>query len=83
MEFGFLPNKGKALLPVVFELLGKGRELADELGSELSAVLLGHNIEGLSSELIAFGADQVIEIDDPALKHFGMRVMLMLLPNLL
>jgi electron transfer flavoprotein alpha subunit len=50
--------------------LGKGRELADELGAELSAVVLGHKIESLSSELIAFGADQVIVVDDPALKHF-------------
>ncbi|MDY0152686.1 MAG: electron transfer flavoprotein subunit alpha/FixB family protein, partial [Candidatus Cloacimonas sp.] len=55
---------------VSFELLGKGRELADELGAELSAVVLGHKIESLSSELIAFGADQVIVVDDPALKHF-------------
>ncbi len=66
----FAEQREGVIAPVVFELLGKGRELADELGSELSAVLLGHNIEGLSSELIAFGADQVIEIDDPALKHF-------------
>lgn len=66
----FAEQREGVIAPVVFELLGKGRELADELGSELSAVLLGYHIEGLSSELIAFGADQVIEVDDPALKHF-------------
>lgn len=58
------------LAPVVFELLGKGRELADDLECELSAVVFGERIEALSSQLIEQGADQVIMIDDPALKHF-------------
>lgn len=58
------------IAPVTLELLGKGRELADEMGTELSAVLLGSEIEALSSELIASGADQVIVVDDPELKHF-------------
>jgi electron transfer flavoprotein alpha subunit len=58
------------LAGVVHELLGKGRELADQLSCELSAVLLGHNLNGMAEELIAFGADQVIQIDDPALAHF-------------
>ncbi|HPV64503.1 MAG TPA: 4Fe-4S binding protein, partial [Candidatus Cloacimonas sp.] len=66
----FAEQRDGVIAPVVFELLGKGRELADELSAELSAVLLGHQIESLSSELIAFGADQVIIVDDPALKHF-------------
>lgn len=58
------------LAGVVHELLGKGRELADQLSCELSAVLLGHNLNGMAEELIAFGADQVIQIDDPALASF-------------
>lgn len=66
----FAEQREGVIAPVSFELLGKGRELADELEVELSAVLLGHEIEGLASELIAQGADQVIEVDDPALKHF-------------
>ncbi|HOD18378.1 MAG TPA: electron transfer flavoprotein subunit alpha [Candidatus Cloacimonadota bacterium] len=58
------------IAPVVYELLGKGRELADDLQNELSAVLFGQGMESLTSELIAYGADQVILVDDPALKHF-------------
>jgi len=58
------------IAPVVFELLGKGRDLADQMECELSAILLGSEIEGLAAELFAFGADQVICVDDPALKHF-------------
>ncbi len=66
----FAEQKDGAIAPVSFELLGKGRELAEELGAELSAVVLGYQIENLASELIAYGADQVIMVDDPALKHF-------------
>ena len=55
---------------VVHELLGKGRELADQLSCELSAVLFGYKLNGLAEELIAYGADQVIQIDDPALQNF-------------
>lgn len=66
----FAEQKDGVIAPVVFELLGKGRELADQMEAELSAVLLGSDIDGLESELIAFGADQVILVDDPELKHF-------------
>ncbi len=66
----FAEQKDGVIAPVSFELLGKGRELAEELGCELSAVIFGNDIEPLASELIAYGADQVIMVDDPALKHF-------------
>ena len=66
----FAEQKDGILAPVVLELLGKGRELADQMDCELSAILLGEGIEPLTQDLIAYGADQVIYIDDPALKHF-------------
>lgn len=55
---------------VVLELLGKGRELADSLKVKLVAILLGNNVEDQCQELINFGADKVIWIDDPKLKHY-------------
>jgi electron transfer flavoprotein alpha subunit len=55
---------------VSFELLGKGRELADELGTELSAVLLGSGVAGMAQELVHRGADRVRVVDDPALENF-------------
>ncbi|MCD4828381.1 MAG: electron transfer flavoprotein subunit alpha [Candidatus Cloacimonetes bacterium] len=58
------------IAPVGLELLGKGRELADQLESELTAVLLGHDVEPLADELIAYGADKVIMVDDEALGDF-------------
>ncbi len=66
----FAEQKDGVLAPVVLELLGKGLDLAEQLEAELSAVLLGSEIEGLASELIAYGADQVIVVDDPELRHF-------------
>ncbi|MGD9118065.1 MAG: electron transfer flavoprotein subunit alpha, partial [Dehalococcoidia bacterium] len=52
------------------ELLGKGRELAGDLDSQLVAVLLGNNVGDQCQELISYGADKVIWIDDPRLEHY-------------
>ncbi len=53
-----------------YELLGKGRELADKRGAGLSAVLLGDQVEGLAADLIARGADRVYLAQDPVLAHY-------------
>jgi electron transfer flavoprotein alpha subunit len=55
---------------VTYELLGKGRELADMLGTSLSAVLLGDGIEPESKELIYRGAENVYMVDSPKLKNY-------------
>jgi electron transfer flavoprotein alpha subunit len=51
---------------VAYELLSKGRELADTLQTELYAVCIGHNVRDVV-QLIAYGADNVYVVDDPAL----------------
>ncbi|HOR30524.1 MAG TPA: electron transfer flavoprotein subunit alpha, partial [Candidatus Syntrophosphaera thermopropionivorans] len=66
----FAEQRDGVIAPVVFELLGKGKELAEQMNSALTAVLLGSNLENLYPELFAFGADQVIAVDNPALEHF-------------
>ncbi|MBT3168766.1 MAG: electron transfer flavoprotein subunit alpha [Candidatus Cloacimonetes bacterium] len=66
----FAEQKNNEIAAVVFELLGKGRELADKKNTELSAILLGHNVGNLTDELIAAGADKVIVVDDPKLADF-------------
>jgi len=55
---------------VTYELLGKGRELADKLGVELCAVLLGDKIEPKSADLFHRGAEKVYVVDSPKLKHY-------------
>ncbi|MCB5230286.1 MAG: electron transfer flavoprotein subunit alpha [Candidatus Cloacimonas sp.] len=67
----FAEQRDGNLAPVVLELLGKGSELAAVKEVELSAVLIGHNVEGLAKELIAYGADKVIAVDQPELEHFN------------
>ncbi|MFH1490707.1 MAG: electron transfer flavoprotein subunit alpha/FixB family protein [Pseudomonadota bacterium] len=52
------------------ELLGCGRYLADELGQELSAVLLGSGVSILAREAVTFGADKVYVVDDPLLQDY-------------
>jgi len=62
-------EEGK-LADIVFELLGKARELADKLGVKVGAALLGSGVESLAQPLFAGGADVVHLVDDPALKVF-------------
>jgi len=62
-------SQGK-LSATATELLGCGRKLADDLGQELCAVLVGSDITGLGKEAIASGADKVYEVDDPLLKDY-------------
>lgn len=52
---------------VSYELLGRGKELAEELGTEVTAVLLGHQVKELAEDLASHGADRVVIADDPAL----------------
>ncbi|MDD5451770.1 MAG: electron transfer flavoprotein subunit alpha [Desulfovibrionales bacterium] len=56
---------------VSYELLGVGRRLADDLGVELVAVLLGHNVTNMADELAAYGADKIYVIDHPELACYS------------
>ncbi|MBN1869209.1 MAG: electron transfer flavoprotein subunit alpha [Candidatus Omnitrophica bacterium] len=56
--------------PVVYELLGKARELADKLQVDVSCVLLGSNVKDKAQEIIRRGADVVFVTDNPKLEHF-------------
>jgi len=58
------------LAAIATELLGCGRKLADDLGQELYAALVGNKLSDLAQEAITFGADKVYVIDDPLLKDY-------------
>ena len=66
----FAENNDGKVHPVSYELLGKGRELADSLGVDLNAVLLGWRMENEALELIYRGADKVFLYDHPSLEEF-------------
>jgi len=55
---------------VTFEALSEGRRIADQLGCELNALVLGDNIENISKELEQFGADRIIIAEDSALSEY-------------
>jgi len=68
----FAEQRGGKIHPVAYELLGKGREIADRLNMELSSVLLGDRMGEGAKELICYGADRVFLYDHPALKEFDL-----------
>jgi electron transfer flavoprotein alpha subunit len=56
---------------VALELLGEGRRLANELNTQLSAVILGDGLKEAAKLLIAHGADNVYVVDDTSLNKFA------------
>ncbi|MDR0948803.1 MAG: electron transfer flavoprotein subunit alpha/FixB family protein [Lachnospiraceae bacterium] len=55
---------------IALELIGKGKDLAADLETEVTAVLVGSDVKSLADELAAYGADKVIVIDDPELNEY-------------
>ncbi|MCI9142637.1 MAG: electron transfer flavoprotein subunit alpha/FixB family protein [Lachnospiraceae bacterium] len=55
---------------IAFELIGKGKDLAADLGTEVTAVLVGSGVKDLADQLAEYGADRVIVVDDPELKEY-------------
>jgi electron transfer flavoprotein alpha subunit len=63
-------QKNNKVQSVSYELLNKGRELADDLKVDLTAVLLGSDVKEEAKCLIYRGADKVIIIEDTILNHY-------------
>jgi len=66
----FAEQRAGELMGVSIELLGEGRKLADAIGTELCAILCGHNAEALAKELIGYGAEKVYLADAPELENY-------------
>ena len=58
------------VMKVSYELIGKARELADDLGQEVVAVLMGSGVEAVAGDLAKAGADKVVVVDDPMLAEY-------------
>lgn len=67
----FIEQDGGKIADVSLELVCKGRELADQLGTKVEAVLLGDGVKGLCPTLFSYGADNVFLAEDPRLKHYS------------
>ena len=68
--FVFAQQVDNEISGIAFELIGKGKDLAKDLGTEVTAVLVGSGVKGLADELAEYGADKVIVVDDPELKEY-------------
>lgn len=66
----FAEQRDGEIQSVAFELLGKARELADQLNEKVVAILLGEKVADKADELIAHGADKVVCVDAPELKNY-------------
>ncbi len=55
---------------VSLELVGKARDLADQLGYEVVGLLCGHEVEALAQDVIRHGADRVLLADHPELAKY-------------
>lgn len=56
--------------PIAYELLGKAKDLAADLDTQVTAVLLGNNVKGLADSLAQYGTDRVIVVDNPVLETY-------------
>jgi electron transfer flavoprotein alpha subunit len=68
--FVITEQRDNAFRKVSFEAVSEGRRLADALGADLTAVVLGAGIESLAAELEKYGPDKILLADDPALADY-------------
>lgn len=68
--FVFAQQVDNEISSIAFELLGKAKDLASDLNTDVTAVLVGYNVKGLADQLAEYGADKVIVVDDPELKDY-------------
>lgn len=68
--FVFAQQVDNVLSGIALELVGKGKELAKDLDTEVTAVLIGSDVKSLCTELAEYGADRIIVVDDPELKEY-------------
>ena len=68
--FVFAQQVDNKLSNIAFELVGKGKSLANDLGETVTAVLVGYQVKNLADQLAEYGADRVIVVDDPELKEY-------------
>ncbi len=68
--FVFIEQRDGKPQSVGYELLGEAASLACDLKQKVVAMLLGHKIGQYAQELIEYGADEVLVVDDPMLKEY-------------
>ena len=65
--FVITEQRDGAFRKVSFEAVSEGRRIADGLGADLTAVVVGSGIESIAGELEKYGPDKILVADDPSL----------------
>lgn len=68
--FVFIEQRKGEIQKISLELLGKAREIADKLGEQVTAVIIGYHITKDLETLIHYGADTVLYTDDKTLEIY-------------
>ncbi|MCX8109857.1 MAG: electron transfer flavoprotein subunit alpha/FixB family protein [Syntrophorhabdaceae bacterium] len=66
----YIEHKEGAVSPMSFELLGIGKILASDLGSNVCAFVIGDGVDGIAKEAIAYGASKVFAVEGATYKTF-------------
>jgi len=66
----FIEQRDGKAAEVSFELLCKGRKLADAIEGRLKSIVIGNDVEKIANETFRFGADEALLVDHPLLKNF-------------
>ncbi len=66
----FVEQRNGKPADVSFELLSKGRKLAENLNGKLKSIVIGSNVKDLAKETFKYGAEEAIIIDNPELHNF-------------
>ena len=61
---------GTSLRKATFEILSEARKMADKLGEELCAVIIGHQVEALAEKCGHYGAQKVYVVEQELLKSY-------------
>jgi len=72
--WAFAEVKEGKLKKTAFEMLSESRKLADNLGGEVAAVLLGSAVAGLAPELGRYGPDKIYLVEHPDLEIYNGQV---------
>lgn len=67
----FGEQRNGQLMPVVFELIGEGRKLANKLNEKLCVALIGSNLAEQAANFAKYGVDQVYLVDDAGLEKYN------------
>ncbi len=66
----FAEQRQGEIAPVTYELIGKGLEMAKQLGHEVAVCLAGLDVQSLGEKLLTYGVDKVYLYDYPELEYF-------------